>query len=304
MGLQWLQRENSRGWFDEEFRIAPEFVRDPALFCKRNKATQILDCAARQIYRVSLPIGRRMRSCFVYIFRNLSLNRAFRLPYALRCLEVSQKLHQHGFLTFRCVAAFRPKGELLNWNSVLVATEIEEVFELPSSGNHHYPVHPKLPLSRTVTEQLAAELARFHRRGFFHGDLKTRHILVRPPASLSDHGSFRFFFVDLEKTLYLPYLPPFCRDILAVRDLIQIFASLSGQDHLLPSSGPHKAFLKSYLDAKSLSSSRRLRIQRVLSLYGPKGKLRQGDTLVRGLFASLYTQRNASDTDSSDVEYL
>lgn len=301
MGLLWVEEENSRGWFDETLGINPEFTRSPGRFCVQNRADQILDCEGRQIYRSHFPVGKQNLSCFVYIFRNLSFNRALRPSYAFHCMEMSQKLSQSGFCTFRCLAAFRPRAEMLNWNSVLVATEIDSVFELPSSGSHLYPVHPTIPLSSTLTMQLALELSRFHQKGFFHGDLKTRHILVRPPASLNGHQSFQFFFVDLEKARHMPSLPSFGRDILAVRDLIQLFESLPGEDRLNIHSDPAGTFLDGYFEGRGFPDSRRRRFRKMLSFYGPHGQLRQGETLIGALFSLLSPRRKtAGGADPSD----
>ena len=298
MALHWLEQENTRGWFDEEFRVSPEFTRSPLQFCERNGADHILDCAGRQIYRIALPIGEHYLSCFVYIFRNQSLNRALRHSYAFRSLKISRRLHQYGFHTYRCLAAFRPKGEFLNWNGVLVASEIRAVFELPSSGNHIYMVHPSTPFTSSVARPLAVELSRFHDKGFFHGDLKTRHILVRPPGDLNGEPSFKFFFVDLEKTRHLSYLPTFAADLLTARDLIQFFASLCDPKRGHLRSRTEGTFLDWYLEGRNLTPSRERRIRKMVSLYGPQGRLKQGETLVEGLLSVLHTRKDSAGADS------
>ena len=122
----------------------------------------------------------------------------------------------------------------------------------------------------------ARELAGFHSKGFFHGDLKTRHVLVQ---HRSNRGP-RFFFVDLEKCISVPYFPGFLRDILAARDLIQLFASLPRESPGFAQGESSKLLLRRYLEAAPISGRRRKRLRSIVKLYSSQGEFQQGRTLL------------------------
>jgi tRNA A-37 threonylcarbamoyl transferase component Bud32 len=171
---------------------------------------------------------------------------------------------------------------MLNWKGILVAREIEDIKELSSEGYHMYRVHGQVAFSSEVRDSLARELAKLHDSGFMHGDLKTRHILTRENGD----GILTIYFVDLEKTGYHPFLLGFLTDVLATRDLIQLFASLpaeSGEDQKEIRTG----FLDQYLTLRRLSQTRRRLINKMLRLYQTERGLDQGKTLLRVLLNKL-----------------
>lgn len=266
------------GWVHPEFAPPVELLETPENANRLPQAQSLLDCRGRQIHRLPLRFRGELHSCFVYYFRNASWNRAVRSSYAFRSLRIAEKLQQGGIGTLEVLAALKRTNELWNWHSLVVAREIESVCEIQSAGSHVYPIHSMVEFSESLSCALARRLAEIHRLGFFHGDLKTRHILI----SAQPNPGPRFYFVDLEKCRHLPLLPAPARDLLAARDLIQLFASLPAGARAL-----RNQFLQEYFHAGSLSPARQERIQRVLTLYEPAHRFQQGETLAAGLWRSL-----------------
>jgi tRNA A-37 threonylcarbamoyl transferase component Bud32 len=261
-----------RGWLRRDFEPPPPLLEDPGRLADCAEAEKLLECTGRQIFRAMLPVAGRLQSCFLYYFTNNSLSRGLRRSYAFRSLRLSRKLRNSGIGTLEVLAALKKRGDFLNWQSILVAREIAPVCELPAAEQHLFQIHPAVPLSPLITHELARELAFFHGQGFFHGDLKSRHILVN-----SEERRPRFYFVDLEKTLHLPRLPRSLRAVLESRDLVQLFASLPHDNgkrrHL------QEELLEAYLEAACHPPRLRKIFRRILDLYGPDGGLRQGETL-------------------------
>jgi hypothetical protein len=267
--------QHYHGWVHREFSPPEQLLEHPDKAGELPGAELILDCQGRQIFRTPLEFQGIFHSCFTYSFNNSSFNRSLRSCYAFQSLKISEKLRAQGFGTLEVVAAVKKTGEWLNWHSLLVAREIESVREIASEGRHVYQVHPPADLSPELADQLAGELARLHAQGFFHGDLKTRHILVDEALPT------RFHFVDLEKCRYLPHLPGFLRDILATRDLIQLLTSLPGSFSASNELIGH--FLDRYREAAGLSLDRPCRIVKMVNLYSQEGPLSQGQTMLNGL---------------------
>ncbi len=263
------------GWVHREFSPPEQLLETPEKAGNFPGAELVLDCRGRQIFRTPFEFQDAPHSCFTYYFKNTSLSRSLRSCYAFQSLKISEKLRSQGFGTLKVVAAVKRKGEWLNWHSLMVAREIKSVREIASEGSHIYRVHPPAELSPQLVKQLAGELVRFHDRGFFHGDLKTRHILVQK------NSSSPFFFVDLEKCRYLPRLPGLMRDILVARDLIQLLTSLPGT--FTASNDLVSYFLRSYLEAAGLSPEPTPRIIRIVNLYSREGPLSQGQTVFNSL---------------------
>ncbi|MCH8818829.1 MAG: hypothetical protein IIB03_00735 [Acidobacteria bacterium] len=267
--------QHYHGWVHHEFSPPEQLLETPDKAGELPGAELILDCRGRQIFRTPLEFQGTSHSCFTYYFQNSSFSRSLRSCYALHSLRISEKLRAQGFGTLEVVAAVKKKGEWLNWHSLLVAREIESVREIASEGSHLFQVHPAAEFSPELAGQLARELVRFHAQGFFHGDLKTRHILVGTAPRT------RFFLVDLEKCRYLPHLPSFLRDVLAARDLIQLLTSLPGSFSVSNQLVRH--FMERYLEAAGLPLDRPPRIVKMVNLYSQEGPLSQGQTMLSGL---------------------
>ncbi len=266
-----------QGYVRADF-AAPELVLNhPEQIGQLERAEHLLDCVGRQIHRVPMRVGNEVQSCFTYYFTNRSLTRAFRRCYALRTLRYSELLREMGFPTLEVVAALKKKNELLNWTSILIALEIQSVFEIPSRGNHVFQIHRFLDVTRDWPVALGRHIARFHNAGFVHGDLKTRHIL----ADLSE-GGFRFHLVDLEKCRFLPRCPAAIRAILVARDLIQLLASLRE-----PKAGGTEIgdlILDSYLTEVQLGPVFARRVQKLVGLYRGDNGFKQGKTVAANLW--------------------
>jgi len=288
MDYERYRGERYQGWVDPRLRVPPLLLDHPERAAEFPSATTLLDCRGRQILRLQLDFEEGPSACFLYYFRNSSPGRSLRPCYSLRTLRISQKLQEHGFQSLKVVAALKKRGEYLNWHSLLVAREIADSYEIPSGGKHVYQVHPTCEMNADLTVSLARELVRFHQSGFCHGDLKSRHILVK----FNSDRSPQFHFVDLEKCLYLPYFPGLLKDILVTRDLVQLRSSLppspTGQE------SEADRFTRYYLEASGRSRKGRERIHKILSLYEPGGPLQQGKTLLASLVLALFRRSSSS----------
>ena len=270
--------ERYHGWIHPCFQPPQKLLEFPESIADFQGAEHLLDCRARQIFRLPLAVDGKLTSCLTYHFNNSSLGRSMRPTYSFRILQISRKLRQKGIDTLEVLAALKRRGEVLNRHSFVVAREITSVYEMASAGRHVFHIHPVIDPSLRLVSALARCVAALHNLGFFHGDLKTRHILFQPQRN----PHHRFYFVDLEKCHHFSYLPERLRDLFAARDLIQFFASLPTEALKLKDS-----FLEEYLQALDLSSQRRKRLRKILSFYGPSGGLRQGETVLRSLFRKL-----------------
>jgi hypothetical protein len=259
------------GWVREGFHPPDQLFESPEENGRLPGAEHLLDCRGRQIYRLPLVLKGTTRSCFTYYFTNASLGRSLRRSYAFRTLRISLLLKERGFSTLEVLAALKRRGEILNWTGLLIATDLQAVCELPSAGRHVFQIHASISLSPDLAASLGRYLASLHNAGFFHGDLKTRHILVSEGVE-----EWVFHLVDLEKCLYLPRLPSPLTVFAAGRDLVQLFASLPEAD----SNSLGEALLESYLQAIKLNMRQKDRLRRITALYGRRGRFRQGRTLL------------------------
>ncbi len=265
------------GYLRADFAPPELILNHPEQIGQLERAEHLLDCVGRQIHRVPMRVGNDIQSCFAYYFTNRSITRAFRRCYALRTLRHAELLREMGFPTLEVVAALKKKNEVLNWTSILVALEIQSVFEIPSRGDHVFQIHDFLEVSTDWPVALGRHIARFHNVGFVHGDLKTRHIL----ADLSP-GGFRFHLVDLEKCRFLPRCPAAIRTILVARDLIQLLASLRE-----PRAGGTEIgdlIFDSYLRDLQYGAVFARRVQKLVHLYRGETGFKQGKTVVENLW--------------------
>lgn len=249
----------------------------------------MLHCRGRDIYRVTLEFEGRPVNCFLYFFRNSSLSRAFRSSPALSIMKISEQIRNGGFPSIEVLAAIRPGREYLNWNSLLVAKEIMQVRELPAMGNHVYKVHDQIDFSPAVADRTAEEVARFHDAGFYHGDLKSRHVLV----SGTQDSPARITFVDLEKTTRSRFGPFIYRDLLAARDLVQFLSSIPDAKKAGSGNNSKPEFLSVYLSLRNLGSLRTRLIRKIVELYLDGRTLRQGETVLQAVIRRV--KRHHSD---------
>lgn len=288
MHLLSLASAHHVGWISPRLELPPPLIDDPESAAKLAGTEVVLECEARKIYRMWLPVDGRNECCFLYIFGNRSLGRALRPNYAFRVMRMSQCLRKEGFETLHVLAAFRPRRQFLNWRSYVVAQELRPVLELPSGGRHRYPVHESVALNPDVLSAVANTLASFHDRGFVHGDLKTRHVLAHLNG---DQPGARFpweiILVDLEKTRRFPRVLARAHDLFAARDLVQLCASLPEDDQGRSLNGVKNELITRYLEFRRLPGSRSRLIRAVVDLYRPGGRLRQGRTLLRSLLEML-----------------
>jgi Lipopolysaccharide kinase (Kdo/WaaP) family len=283
--LKKIRTRDYKGWIHEGLEWTPS---NPAgeEFQKMlsEKGELLLTCQGRDIYRLSFDLEGIPCGCFLYLFRNTSHSRALKRPYAYQILRISQRIRSLGFPSFKVLAALRPKNELLNWNSLLIAQEIPNVKELQATGNHVYQVHASIPFSGRITDIVAEELARFHTAGLIHGDLKSRHILI---SKNQDRVNPEICFVDLEKTRYYRILPSVLRDLFSARDIIQLLSSLPDECGVTSGQGEKARFLSLYLKRRNLGERKSKRIRKAVSLYLDSDSLRQGETLLQGIIRKI-----------------
>lgn len=284
-----------RGWFDPELDWTPSLPESKEFQAMVSKKGELLlHCRGRDIFRITFNLSGKPCRCFLYVFRNSSISRAFRTSPAHRIRIASKLIREAGFPSIEVLAALRPKKEWLSWHSLLVTREIPDVKELAAAGNHVYQVHESLPFTDGISRLTARELARFHDAGLFHGDLKSRHILV---SSHPYRGQDQIFFVDLEKTGKKSLLPGFLKDLLASRDLIQLLSSLP-QAAENPGTISGERFIDQYFASRNLRSSREARIRRALDLYRNSGTFRQGETILQAVLKQI---RRTGNTRSSEI---
>ena len=289
MGLRRYSNRTVHGWVDSGVTLPRNLIEDWNTAPAIPGSELVLDCRGRQIYRADLERSGTPHPCFIYLFRNQSFSRSLRKTHAFHILQIAERIKASGFNTLEVLAALKPKNETLNWHSLLIASEIESVSELPSAGNHVSQVHEFIEFDTKVASSLAGELSKFHERKLIHGDLKTRHILTSNENSSnhSSNGARKFHLVDLEKSRHFPLIPSTLLDVLAARDLVQLFASLptnSNGHNLVPTKDQ---FLSEYFSKRNISGFRAALIRRILGLYSPEGGLRQGETILTSLIGKI-----------------
>ena len=284
MVLRRFSNRKVRGWVHPELGLPACLTNGWNASPEIPGAELLLDCKGRRMYRAPLDRAGRSESCFIYLFRNQSFSRSLQRTHAFHILQIAETMRGKGIQTLEVLAALKPRNERLNWHSLLIASEIDSVNELPSAGNHVFQVHESVRFDKGLASCLAGELSTFHNRKFVHGDLKSRHILARQNSteSFSGNGVKRFHLVDLEKSKYYPLVPDPLLDVLAARDLVQLFASLPNGQDLDP---VRSQFLSEYFSGRKLSKLRIGLIRRILDLYSPGGSLRQGSTILENLIA-------------------
>ncbi|GAB4234885.1 MAG: hypothetical protein Kow00109_08020 [Acidobacteriota bacterium] len=286
-----------RGLVDPALEPPPVLLEDPEKVEDLPGVETLLACEGRHIFRLEVSYAGDRTPAFLYCFHNGSWSRTCRRTAAIRIARKAQQLRAAGIPTLDVWAAFRPKYQLRNRRSYLVAAEIPDVAELPAVGCHIYQLHSWTRLDPTVLLHLAGAVARLHSAGFTHGDLKARHVLVRRMP----HEEPVVYLVDLEKTAKIGRLPAPLRDALAARDWIQLLASLDTTaavgDDGRPVRDAAEFLLERYFALRSLAPRRRRRIRRFIELYRTRDGFRQGATLLQNLWWRL--TRNSRATASA-----
>lgn len=267
-----------RGWVHITFDPAPEFLDHPEDVADWPGAEKIVDRVSRQIYRLRLKVGGKEMSCYSYYLADTSFPRIFRSTYAFRVLKQSRRLLENGIGTFQVLASVKKKRVILNRRSFVLVREIPQVTEIASRSNHSSEIHEHTDLTAELASSLGAAIANLHNKGFVHGDLKTRHVLLRK-SDLPE-----IFFVDLEKCWSIRALPKLFQDVVCSRDLIQFFTSMPERSFYR--NHVRQEVLTAYWKSRNLSHSRKQRIIGYLRMYGPDGGFRQGKTLLENVLES------------------
>lgn len=261
------------GWIHQDLLPLPDFLKNPQVLDSNPEADNLLDTQNRQIYRLQISSNGKNARVFVHLDRSDSLFGGFHRSYADRIRQISQKLDQSKIGTIAVLAALQTRRRNRNWTSIVVAREIPTVRQLPASERHFLDIHPQQDFTVEIAAALGAELANLHSQDFFHGDLKSRHVLYR-------FDNKDFCFVDLEKCGQHKLWPGFLKDLMAARDMIQLLNSL-------PQDQEQEQFndlvLTTYLDQRRISARRKRRINSWIKLYGQQGGFRQGRTFLENI---------------------
>jgi len=298
MALKCFSNTRFTGRLDTELHLPALLLDDPEAAASLPGVSLLLECDGRRILRLLVSYRGRPSPCYLYCYRKHSWNHRFRRPSAFHILTKSLELQAAGIPTLQVWGAFRPRRQLLNGRSYLIAAEIEGVEELPSTGRHVYQLHRWARLDRQLLSALAEAVARLHNAGFTHGDLKARHVLVRrapaghPPT---------LYFVDLEKTRRLSFVPPVVADAFAARDWTQLSASLAWPADPRDPTGRRqaRALVEDYLGYRRLTDRRRRRIRSFVRLYSQS--FRQGVPLLRNLLQVVLTRGKPTTTTEATL---
>lgn len=272
LGLINYRGRDYKGWIHEDLTLDESLLEEPSLVSQNLGAEILVDGAGRQVFRFELP-GSRGEMAFGFFSCPMSRWSWLHKPYSDRVLGATGALTEAGFPCMQILAAVRPRRTFPRKGSLVIAREIPRVRQLPAFGNHYLDIHAEADLEVETAVSLGKHIASLHNASIFHGDLKSRHILL-------DSDSATFFLVDLEKCRSLPKWPRFVQDILAARDLIQLFHSLPGDGSL---SRQRRKLLDAYHETLAVSIRSRNRIGWFLSLYGDRGGFEQGLTLLENL---------------------
>lgn len=267
-----ISHRSFQGWVHEDLALPESVLGALDVDLQPPQSELVLDCYARLIHRVNLDFGGQPCKCFVHQFRNTSWRRTGRTPAAYRIERIAELIGAKGILTIKVLGALHRRGQVFGRDSILIALEIPDVFELPSRGRHEYRVHPQVELTDSLVEAVGRSVADLHSNFFYHGDLKSRHVLV--PRMLS--GTQGFYFVDLEKSCRLRYVPSVVADLLSTKDLVQLMTSLRLEADF---PGLASRFLTSYFLERQVGDDRRRRMQSWLALY-TGDHFRQGSTFL------------------------
>ncbi len=275
------QGKKYRGWVDPEAELG-DLIEDPSSLERRSDARLFLKRAGRHIFHLDVVYAKRPTPCLAYYAFGRSLGHGSARISVRRVLRYSEVLEREGFQGVPVLAAVWRRGFLSRSDGLVVMQEVPDVVELESWGRHRSRTHDRIAWEDPIAANLASTLARLHEKRLFHGDLKSRHILVRPG------DTDQFIFADLEKMKRLGRSPGLALDLFAARDLIQLLSSIR-DGH--PESQVNNGFLEKYLAGRDLGSRRSNRLRAMVGLYGPGGRFRQGETVLRNLLGALRGKR-------------
>jgi tRNA A-37 threonylcarbamoyl transferase component Bud32 len=122
---------------------------------------------------------------------------------ARHTFKFEERIRNSGFLTADPIALIEKKRFGLTTESALIFKEIPNAHHTYQYINDpSYGINQNLSLRRTLINALGKEVGRFHKDGYFHGDMHTGNIFTQ---KIGD--SFRFFWIDNEEGSQFKSLP-------------------------------------------------------------------------------------------------
>jgi hypothetical protein len=164
-----------------------------------------------QTIQLSLPESKDANGVFfLKVFHAAAgtgaLKDIFRVSKAARALRQGAALSATGFDVPFAVAAGEQRRYRLLQRSFLLSRSVSGQ-PLPVYLRHWCAADPtvsSLREKKTAIEKLAAEIRRFHKLGFVHGDLVASNILVSPKFD----GGIGFYLMDNDRTAKYPAWMP------------------------------------------------------------------------------------------------
>jgi len=154
-----------------------------------------------RVYKLDIPINGHKKSMYLkhYCHRSFVdvIKHAVRASRAKRAFNACISLGENSFNTADIVGYYESRLGPFIVDNVLVTKEIEnarailEVFKKICNNKGR----AKLSCKRDLIRSFGSTIGQLHRKGFFHGDLRLGNILAK-----DDDGSWRFFFLDNERT--------------------------------------------------------------------------------------------------------
>ncbi|MHC4854911.1 MAG: lipopolysaccharide kinase InaA family protein [Planctomycetota bacterium] len=240
---------------------------DPAISHEQRgtfEKVQSSDTAA--VYRYSMTIQGREKVLYLkqYPYRSVidAVKHLIRPSRAKRAFDAAMILEKHGLHTPEIVAFLQKKNGILCTEDILVTKEMKNATAL------QFLLTGELSLSKNDKRQMITELGKavghMHAAGICHGDMRGGNVFAA-----KEPDSWRFMFIDNERTIKYPILPFWRRR----KNLVQLNIH---RDNV--SAADRMRFLRAYRQAAGISKKRSKRLARIVSKMTSKRLQRRAKT--------------------------
>lgn len=206
----------------------------------RGPFTKIPASRFARVSRCEVTFGGRCHKLYFKQYLNRSVwdfvKHLLRPCRAKRALKAAAMLEENGLHSPDIIAM----GEL-NYGPVcvenfLITRELENAHNIYTSLSDNWPelTIEALRDKRAFISELGKTIGRMHAAGIFHGDLRPGNVFAQKLD-----GSWRFFFLDNERTMKFPVLPRRLR----IKNLVQINMLVPGS----VTTADRLRFLKTYV---------------------------------------------------------